>query len=91
MASKTVLKTLSYAAMHMTIAIVVAYALSGSWDVALAIGLIEPCVQTVAFFFHERAWHRAGEGARARDHHDGVIDSVSPFARLIDRILNHRH
>lgn len=91
MASRTLLKTLSYAAMHMVIAIAVAYALSGSWDVALAIGLIEPCVQTVAFFFHERAWHRSGDAAQEQDHHDGVIDSVSPLSRLIDKILNHRH
>lgn len=91
MLKRTLLKTLSYALMHMGIAIVVAYALSGSWKVALAIGLIEPCVQTVAFFFHERAWHRVETRQNAQDHHDSVIDSVSPVTRLMEKILRHRH
>lgn len=89
MIPKTLQKTLSYAVMHMTLAITVAYILSGSWDVALAIGLIEPCVQTIAFFFHEKAWHRAQ--SKQADHHDTVIDSVSPVARFIDKLLRHRH
>lgn len=91
MINRTLLKTLSYAVMHMGIAIVVAYILSGSWKVALAIGMIEPCVQTVAYFFHERAWHRAEARRNEGDHHDEVIDSVSPVARTIDKILNHKH
>lgn len=88
---KTLLKTLSYALMHMSIAIVVAYVLSGSWAVALAIGLIEPCVQTVAFFFHERAWHRLEHKAQMQDHHNSVTDSASPVTSVVERILNHRH
>jgi uncharacterized membrane protein len=86
--SRTLLKTLSYAVMHMTVAIIVAYALTGSWAVALAIGLIEPAVQTVAFFFHERAWHKV-EGVK-NDHHNAITDSTSPFTRLLDAFL-HRH
>ena len=54
----TVLKTASYAVMHLVVAIGVAYALTGNWRVALAIGLIEPAVQTVAYFFHDRGWNR---------------------------------
>ncbi len=91
MINKTFLKTLSYGVMHMSIAIVVAYALSDSWQVALAIGLVEPCVQTVAFFFHERAWHGYERRKRKKDHHDSVIDSVSPVTRLIEKILHHKH
>jgi uncharacterized membrane protein len=51
-------KTLSYSIMHMVVAVAVAYAISGSWLVALGIGLIEPIVQTVAYHFHERGWKR---------------------------------
>lgn len=91
MIRKALLKTLSYAVMHMSIAICIAYILSGSWKVALAIGLVEPGVQTVAFFFHERFWHKYESREKQRDHHDSVIDSVSPVARLIERILRHRH
>ncbi|GGE45047.1 hypothetical protein GCM10011367_19780 [Marinicauda pacifica] len=55
-----VLKTLSYSLMHLSVAMSVAYLLTGSWKAALAIGLIEPAVQTLAYTFHERAWVRAG-------------------------------
>lgn len=54
----TCLKTGSYAVMHLLVAIAVAYALTGDWRAALAIGIIEPIVQTIAFYFHDRAWSR---------------------------------
>ncbi|MGE3770970.1 MAG: DUF2061 domain-containing protein [Bdellovibrionales bacterium] len=85
---RTLLKTLSYAIMHMAGAITVAYVLSGSWKVALAIGLIEPVVQTVLFFFHERIWHKID--APGKDHHNAVTDSVSPITRAVDVFL-HKH
>jgi uncharacterized membrane protein len=91
MLKKTLLKTSSYALMHMTIAITIAYALSGSWKVALAIGLVEPCAQTAAFFFHERAWHKYGGEGIVEDHHDSVINSVSPVTRCIEWLLRHKH
>lgn len=58
------LKTLTYSAMHFAVAISVAFALTGSWQAALAIGMIEPLVQTVAYTVHERVWERAGRGAK---------------------------
>lgn len=54
------LKTLTYLSLHLTIGFSVAYALTGSVQVAGGIALIEPCVNAVAFFFHERAWKRHG-------------------------------
>ncbi len=84
---QTLLKTLSYGTMHMSIAILVAYALSGSWRIAFAIGLIEPCIQTLAFFFHEKAWHRIEKKAALPDHHDSVIDSVSPATAVVENFL----
>lgn len=58
------LKTLTYASMHLTVAVAVAYALTRDWRVALAVGIVEPLVQTVTFNLHERAWSRAD---KARD------------------------
>jgi uncharacterized membrane protein len=52
------LKTGSYSLMHLGVAITVAYALTQDWRAALAIGLIEPAVQTVAYFVHDRVWSR---------------------------------
>lgn len=74
-------KTISYAIMHMVVAITVAYILSGDWRVALAIGLIEPCVQTIAYFFHEKAWHRYGSRRQAHTH-NAITDSTTPVPRM---------
>ncbi|MFO1351795.1 MAG: DUF2061 domain-containing protein [Gammaproteobacteria bacterium] len=55
------LKTLSFAAVHMTVAFTVAYAMTGSVAVGGALALVEPLCNTVAYFFHEKAWaSRAG-------------------------------
>lgn len=83
-----ILKTLSYGTMHMCVAIIVAYVLSGDWKIALAIGLIEPCIQTVAFFFHEKSWHHFEHKHHRTDHHNAMIDSVSPAGRAIDGLLH---
>ena len=63
--SRTLLKTLSFATLHFGVAFSVAYALTGSVAVATGIGLIEPLANTVAFYFHERAWRRVDGGERA--------------------------
>jgi uncharacterized membrane protein len=60
----TCMKTATYAVMHLTVAIAVAYALTGSWSMALAIGLVEPFVQTFAFVIHERFWSKAATGTK---------------------------
>jgi uncharacterized membrane protein len=57
---QTMVKTLTYCLMHFTVAIAVAYALSGDWAIALSIGIVEPLVQTFCYNFHERAWVKAG-------------------------------
>lgn len=49
-------KTVTFAVLHFSVAFGVAYALTGSAALATGLALIEPLVNTVAFFFHERAW-----------------------------------
>ena len=51
-------KTLTFGVLHMTVAFTVAYVLSGSVWIGGAIALVEPMVNTVAYFFHEKAWER---------------------------------
>lgn len=77
--------------MHMSIALIVAYVLSGSWKVALAIGFIEPCVQTVAYFFHEKTWHNIEKNQKIKDIHNEVIDSTNPISKILEKLLKHRH
>lgn len=52
-------KTLTYSLTHLMVAVTVAYMLTQDWRAALAIGMVEPVFQTVAFAIHERAWARA--------------------------------
>ncbi len=52
------LKTGSYSLLHFTVAIAVTYALTQNWRAALAVGLVEPIVQTFAFLAHDRIWAR---------------------------------
>jgi uncharacterized membrane protein len=53
-------KTATFAGVHFGVAFGVAYLLTGSVSIASAIALIEPLANTVAYFFHERAWSRIG-------------------------------
>ena len=56
--SRDLTKTLTYLSIHLTVGFSVAYAFTGSVRLAGGIALIEPCINAVAFFFHERAWQR---------------------------------
>ncbi len=51
-------KTISFGALHMMVAFSVAYVLSGSLLVGGAIALVEPMINTVVYFFHEKVWER---------------------------------
>ena len=55
----TLKKTASYYLVHITVAALVAYAVTGNLWIAFTLSLLEPTVQAVAFFFHEKAWDRA--------------------------------
>ncbi|MBC7215153.1 MAG: DUF2061 domain-containing protein [Burkholderiaceae bacterium] len=63
------LKTVSYYAIHICVAALVAYALTGNLWTAFTLSLLEPSVQAVAFFFHEKAWARA---QRSKERPDAV-------------------
>ncbi len=56
--SRDLTKTFTYLSIHLTVGFSVAYAFTGSIALAGGIALIEPCINAVAFFFHERAWRR---------------------------------
>lgn len=54
------LKTISFAIMHFSVAFTVAYLLTGDWVVGGLLAVVEPAVNTVAYFFHEKFWQRRG-------------------------------
>lgn len=53
---KTLKKTFSYYIMHITVAMLVGYMVTGSIWIAMTLSLLEPTVQAVAFFIHEKVW-----------------------------------
>ena len=44
--------------MHITVAMIVAYFVTGNLWMAVTLSLLEPTVQAFAFFFHERIWEK---------------------------------
>jgi uncharacterized membrane protein len=51
-------KTASFAVIHFTVAFSVGYLLTGSWVVGSALALVEPAINTVAFYFHDQVWKK---------------------------------
>ena len=60
-------KTITFAAVHFTVAFTVTYLLTGSIAIGGAVALVEPLCNTVAYHLHERAWLRFD---RRRSHDD---------------------
>ncbi len=54
-------KTMSFAALHFSVAFTVGYLMTGSILVGGAIALVEPAINTVVFFFHEKFWSKFEE------------------------------
>lgn len=49
-------KTISFAIVHFTVAFTVGYLMTGSILFGSAMALVEPAVNTVAFYIHEKVW-----------------------------------
>jgi uncharacterized membrane protein len=62
-------KTITFGIVHFTVAFSVGYLLTGSVVVGGAIALIEPAINTVAYFFHEKVWERINRRGPARAEH----------------------
>ena len=60
-------KTLSFAAVHFTVAFSLGYLLTGSLVVGGALALLEPALNTVAYYWHERAWRRWAQRTSQQD------------------------
>lgn len=55
---RTVVKTLTYYLMHLTVAACVAYSVTGDLLASLTLSLLEPTVQMVFFYLHEKLWEK---------------------------------
>ena len=78
-ARRLALKIASYGVMHLVVAILVAFAITRDWRLALAVGVVEPFFQTIAYSIHDRVWHRVEHRRRL----SGVEEASEAFtARL---------
>lgn len=64
------IKTLTFAIMHFSIAFAVAYALTGDLVIGGAVAMVEPLVNTLGYYVHERIWQRLRR-RRAADQPNG--------------------
>ena len=55
---QSMLKTITFAITHFTVAFSVAYLLTGDLLIGGLIAMVEPAINTVAYFFHEKMWTR---------------------------------
>ncbi|SBS32525.1 hypothetical protein MAQ5080_02287 [Marinomonas aquimarina] len=55
-------KTTTFAVMHFAVAFSVAYVITGSFLVGGLVAMIEPAINTVAYYFHEQVWQRLEAG-----------------------------
>lgn len=69
-------KTFSFGVLHMTVAFIVAYLMTGSVMVGGAIALVEPAINTVAYFFHEQVWERLRRRRAAARREIGAGDPI---------------
>lgn len=61
----TLKKTGSYYLTHISVAAMVAYAVTGNLLASVTLSLLEPSVQAVVYFFHEKLWQAKAARARA--------------------------
>lgn len=49
-------KTISFAILHFSVAFTITYLLTGSIIIGGTIALLEPAVNTVVYYFHDKVW-----------------------------------
>ena len=52
------IKTLTFAVMHFAIAFAVTYLITGDLILGGLVAIVEPAVNTVGYFFHEKIWSK---------------------------------
>ena len=71
------IKTMTFAVVHFTVAFSVAYLMTGSVVTGGAIALIEPAINTIAYYFHEQVWNRIQNTRRSSAIHSSRQNIVT--------------
>ena len=91
------LKIASYGVMHLVVAILVAFAITRDWRLALAVGVVEPVFQTVAYTIHDRVWHKVERRRMASNIEEATeaftarLDIMSPEEQRRSHDTHHGH
>lgn len=67
------IKTITFGMMHISVAFLVVWAMTGDWRIGGATAVVEPCINTVAYHFHEKVWKRLALRDRHGGHDGGVL------------------
>ncbi|RZF90129.1 DUF2061 domain-containing protein [Pseudoalteromonas sp. CO302Y] len=67
------IKTVTFAIMHFAIAFTVTYFLTGSFLIGGLVAIVEPAVNTVAFYFHEKVWRKVENQNRFKQDSDAIM------------------
>jgi len=51
-------KSFSFATMHFTVAFLVVRLLTGDFLIGGMVAIVEPAINTVAYYFHEKIWQK---------------------------------
>ena len=51
-------KTISFAVMHFSVAFSVAWILTGDFVIGGLLAVVEPAINTIAYYFHEKIWQK---------------------------------
>lgn len=70
----SLIKTITFAMTHFTVAFMVAYLLTGDVLVGGLIAMVEPAINTVAYFIHERVW----QGRQQRRNNETIKVNAIP-------------
>ncbi|GGB04821.1 DUF2061 domain-containing protein [Agarivorans gilvus] len=54
------IKTITFASMHFSIAFLVTWILTGDIMIGGLVAIVEPTINSIAYFFHEKAWLKWG-------------------------------
>ena len=78
-------KTMTFAVMHFSIAFTVAYLLTGSLLVGGLVAVVEPAINTVAFYFHEKFWETK-ENSPLHTKWTSMMDSSAAMAGTLKSV-----
>lgn len=58
---RSVAKTISWQIVHMVLVAGVAWLITGKWEIAGVLAILELIWETVLYYLHERAWNKFGK------------------------------